>query len=143
MRILVAATATALVLMSSSAFAKEIKGVWLSADGGAKVRIADCGSAMCGSIVWLKKPIDQDTGQPRLDKHNPDANKRERPMLGLEVAHALKPRGEDKWSGTIYNADDGKTFDITLRVDSQTSATVEGCVLAVLCKNQHWTRVAY
>ena len=30
-------------------------GTWLSADGEGKIRIADCGGALCGTIVWLKR----------------------------------------------------------------------------------------
>ncbi len=39
-------------------------GVWLTKDKDAHVRIAECGGSLCGTIVWLKDPIDDGTGRP-------------------------------------------------------------------------------
>ena len=58
-------------------------GVWLTKDKDAHVRIWDCGGSLCGTIVWLKDPIDDATGQPLTDKHNSDPTKRSRPVLGI------------------------------------------------------------
>jgi len=132
----------AITLMTSTAlFAGSPSGVWLSSDGGAKVRITDCHGALCGNIVWLKRPTDPATGRPRTDKLNPDANKRDRAMLGLPVVQGLEPMGPNKWAGRIYNADEGHFYKVSLSLDSSTRATLKGCVLGVICKNEIWTRV--
>jgi uncharacterized protein (DUF2147 family) len=39
-------------------------------------------------------------------------------MLGLNVARGLQPAGENKWSGAIYNADDGKSYDVNVKLVS-------------------------
>ena len=113
----------------------------MSEDGGTKVRITNCGESLCGSVVWLKEPTDKATGKPKTDKYNPDAAKQSRPMLGLQVIQGMRPNGADKWSGQIYNADDGKTYRSNLMLQSQTKARVEGCVL-IFCIGESWTRTA-
>jgi len=129
-----------LLALSSAAYAAPAEGTWLSQDGATKVRLSDCGGKLCGTVVWLHEPIDRDTGKPKTDKLNPDPAKRARPMIGLQVAGGLAPDGPDKWSGRIYNADDGKTYQASFQVQSERTAKVQGCVLSVLCKSHTWTR---
>jgi uncharacterized protein (DUF2147 family) len=137
---LLCAAVIGLSLVSSAAMAGGAEGLWLSEDGGTKVHIADCGGKLCGTVVWLNRPTDPSTGKPKTDSQNPDPGKRGRPLLGLQVVHGLSPDGEAKWSGQIYNADDGKTYQAHVMVVSNSAMKVEGCVLAVLCKGQTWTR---
>jgi uncharacterized protein (DUF2147 family) len=44
------------------------------------------------------------------DRHNPDASKRNRPLLGLPVLIDMKPTKSNRWEGRIYNAQNGKTY---------------------------------
>lgn len=134
-----AAAISAWLLTASPALAADPAGTWLSADGGTKVRIVNCGDALCGTVVWLKQPIDKATGKPKTDKDNPDAAKRNRPMLGLQVIQNMRPNGADTWSGQIYNADDGKTYRSNLMLQGPKKARVEGCVL-IFCIGENWTR---
>ncbi len=129
-----------LAFLSSAALAVTPEGVWLSQDGGTKVHLANCGGKLCGTVVWLEKPNDPHTGKPKTDKRNPDPAKRARPLLGLQVVHGLTPSGANTWSGLIYNADDGKTYQAHMKVQGSNAAHVEGCVLMVLCKGQIWKR---
>jgi uncharacterized protein (DUF2147 family) len=129
------------MVASSAAMAGDAKGVWLSQDGNAKVRVTDCGGALCGTLVWLREPIDPKTHRPRTDQLNPDISKRDRPMLGLQVAQGLRPTGVDRWSGLIYNADKGKSYQVTLTIKNPNQATLVGCILAVICKSERWTRI--
>jgi uncharacterized protein (DUF2147 family) len=122
------------------AAAADPNGSWVTEGGKATVRIANCGGALCGTITALKEPNDSTTGRPQLDKNNADASKRSRPMIGVQIVLGMKPSGPDKWSGDIYNAEDGKTYSASLSMVSPTSLKLEGCVLKVLCKAQTWTR---
>ena len=61
-------------------------------------------------------------------------------MIGVQIVLGMKPSGPDKWSGEIYNAEDGKTYSGGLTLTSATSLKLEGCVLRFLCKSQTWTR---
>ncbi len=136
----VCAAVIGLSLLSSAALAGEPQGTWLSEDGGTKVHIANCGGKLCGTVVWLDEPNDRKTGKPKTDKRNPDPAKRSHPLLGLQVVHGLAASGPNLWSGLIYNADDGNTYQAHLKVQGERSAKVEGCVLGILCKGQTWTR---
>jgi uncharacterized protein (DUF2147 family) len=128
------------LLISTSAFAGNPAGTWMSSDGGTKVRVDNCGNALCARVVWLKEPVDPQTGKPKTDKRNPDKAKQSRPMIGVQVVAGMKPNGENKWSGRIYNADDGKTYSSNITLLSDDKMKVEGCVLSVLCKGESWTR---
>jgi uncharacterized protein (DUF2147 family) len=128
-----------IALAASAAHAAPATGTWLSENGGTKVRITDCGGKLCGSVVWLKDSKGAD-GKPKTDRHNEDEAKRSRPLIGVPVVQGMAPSGENKWSGKIYNADDGKTYDAHVTVINDNAMNVQGCVLSVLCKSQKWTR---
>ena len=140
MRLFAAAGFGLMLLFSGAAIAAGPEGIWLSQDGGTKVRVTECGGKLCGTVVWLNSPTDPYTGRARTDKLNPDPRKRARPLLGLQVTNSLQPNGPNSWSGIIYDADDGRTYRVNFAVESGNSATLKGCVLAVFCKGQHWTR---
>ncbi|CAO4181693.1 DUF2147 domain-containing protein [Methylorubrum aminovorans] len=134
----------AALLASSSAFAapKDLSGTWLTGDGRAKIRIDRCGPAgsnACGKVVWLKSPAD-DAGAPRTDVKNPDPKKRVRPIIGLTLLDNLKPE-DAGFAGEIYNADEGKIYQVSLERESDAELNVQGCMLKVLCGSQTWTRV--
>jgi uncharacterized protein (DUF2147 family) len=140
MRSLFAALAGA-ALLSTAALAASPEGIWMSEDGGLKVELSECGGKLCGRVVWLGEPLDQ-AGKPKTDRLNPDPGKRDRPLIGLEVVHGMAPAGPDRWSGVIYNADDGHTYRANLHITDERTAVLEGCILKLLCMGHTWTRVA-
>ena len=116
-------------------------GTWLTENGRSRIRIADCGGALCGTIVWLKEPHDPDTGKPKVDKNNTDASKRGRPLIGVPIVLSMKPNGSSKWSGQVYNAEDGKTYSGNIIEQGPNGLKLEGCALGgLVCKAQTWTR---
>jgi uncharacterized protein (DUF2147 family) len=123
------------------AHAADPTGTWLTEEGKATVRVADCGGALCGTIVALKEPNDPQTGKPKVDKNNVDAGKRGRPLVGVQIVTGLKPDGANKWSGQIYNPEDGKTYNVNLTLPTPDTIKVQGCMLGgVICKTNTWTR---
>jgi|SRR5215470_8469015 len=124
---------------AAPAHAGDPSGVWLTQNADARIRIASCGPAICGSIIGLKDPIDSQTGKPETDKNNPDPSKRGRPLIGVQLLLGMMPAGRDRWSGRIYNADDGKTYDGSVTLQGPTSLKIEGCV-AMFCGSEIWTR---
>jgi uncharacterized protein (DUF2147 family) len=130
----------AVMIASTTAIAATPNGVWLSADGRVKVRVTHCNDSLCGAIVWLKQPIDPQTQRPRTDKLNPDITKRDRPLLGMQVARDFRPTGDNKWAGQIYNADEGKVYKINLTLTNPRKLALKGCVLGIFCRTQTWTR---
>jgi uncharacterized protein (DUF2147 family) len=124
----ISAAALLTVSFSRTAGAADAFGTWLTGDKEGQVRIVNCGGALCGNLVWLKEPNDPATGRPKTDKHNADASKQSRPLLG-------------QWSGEVYNAEDGKTYSGSFTLTGPDTADLKGCVLSILCKSQTWTRV--
>lgn len=117
----------------------DASGTWLTQAGDARVKISKCGGGICGVIVWLREPHDTATGQPATDSKNPNPALARRPMLGLPLFSGMQPAGPNKWSGQIYNADDGSTYASSVTVTGADALRVEGCVGA-LCGGETWTR---
>jgi len=115
-------------------------GVWATVEGKSHVDIAPCGEALCGTIIWLKKPND-DAGQPLKDGHNKDESLRSRPIIGINLITDMQPDGDKEWGdGNIYNPEDGDTYSSSMSLVDADTLKVEGCVF-VFCKEQIWTRV--
>ena len=133
--------AAALVASALPTLAADPTGVWLTQDGDAHIKFASCGSAYCGTVVWLRDPLDPDTKKPILDKNNPDPAKRSRPVLGIAIALSFKAADGGKYVGTFYNSDDGQTYKGNVVRSAPNTLTVEGC-LGALCQKQVWTKVA-
>ena len=139
--LLVAILAT---LLASSAKAQadgDISGIWLTQAGDAKVRVSRCGGGICGVVVWLREPINPATGKPQVDDKNPNPSLARRPMIGLPLFSAMPPSGPNRWSGQIYNADDGSLYVSNISVSGPDTLRVEGCV-GVLCGGESWARAA-
>ena len=117
----------------------EASGIWLTQAGDAKVRVSKCGGGICGVVVWLKDPIDPATGKPHVDDKNPNSSLARRPMIGLPLFSGMQPSGPNRWSGQIYNADDGNSYASNISVSGPDTLRVEGCV-GMLCGNETWTR---
>ena len=112
-------------------------GVWRLDSGKVTVRIAPCGSDLCGAIVGLAKPLNKE-GEPKVDRKNPNESLRNRPLMGLTILANMKPAGENKWKGTIYNADDGRTYSSYMKL-SGSNMKVKGCV-GPFCKTMVFVR---
>ena len=125
--------------MISRAFAADPLGTWYTEGRDSQVRIGKCGSALCGTLVWLKEPNAED-GQPKTDKENADPSKRSRPLLGVQIVLGLRPSSApDEWDGKVYNAKDGKTYTGSFTMMGPNTAELKGCIM-VFCKSQTWTR---
>jgi len=114
-------------------------GIWMTQAGDAKIRVSRCGAGICGVVVWLKDPIDPATGKRQVDDKNPNPALAKRPIIGLSLFSAMRSAGPNRWSGRIYNADDGKTYASKISVTGPAALKVEGCVGA-LCGGEEWTR---
>lgn len=111
----------ALVSVAAPALAGDILGEWKRADGRSRIRMANCGGAVCGTITWLR------------DANSPA-------HVGQQVFFGLQRSGEG-WSGSAFNPEDGKTYDGKVSV-SGAAMTTQGCALGgMICKSAQWTRV--
>jgi uncharacterized protein (DUF2147 family) len=119
----------------------EVSGIWLTQSGDARVRISKCGGGICGIVVWLRDSVNPATGQPQVDDKNPNPALARRPMIGLPLFSGMQPSGSNRWSGQIYNADDGSNYASSVSVAGPDTLRVEGCVGA-LCGGETWSRSA-
>ena len=126
-----AAGLLALALASSSASAQKADdavGTWLNPDNGSNIEFYKCGGE--GLCAKLTKVTD---GQKTDDK-NPDPAKRSLPIVGLVIMENAKKTGANKWSATLYNRENGKSYSGTITVKSKDALDLAGCVAAVLCR---------
>jgi uncharacterized protein (DUF2147 family) len=130
----VLAIATIFFALTPPASAEEATGTWLSQSGETRVRIAPCGAALCGTVVWQKTPS--------KDANNPDPAKQGRPVVGIQMISGMKQAAAGEYQGQLYNFQDGKTYTGKLKVAGPGSLSLSGCVMGgIICRSQTWTRV--
>jgi uncharacterized protein (DUF2147 family) len=127
--------------LAAPAHAADPFGTWFTEDKDGKIRIVNCGGALCGTLVWVAEPIDPETHQPKTDKNNSDASKQSRPLIGIPIVLGMAPAGPDKWEGKLYNSKDGGIYSGSFTMTGPNTAQLKGCVMGgLVCKGQNWTR---
>jgi uncharacterized protein (DUF2147 family) len=132
------AVAFCALVWAGTAFA-DPKGLWLAQDV-ARVRVGPCGGALCATIAAPKSQVDPETGRPWTDKNNPDPAQRGRPLVGVPVLYGLVLDGPGRWSGRLYNVDNGNSYAGHLLELGPTTIRVEGCAIGI-CGGQNMTRI--
>jgi uncharacterized protein (DUF2147 family) len=128
--------------MAPPAVAADPRGTWLTQDKDAALTISACGRQLCGRIIWLERATERG-GAVRRDKNNPDPGKQTQRICGLVVIKGLEPSGPDTWAGSVYNPEDGKTYQGSITVLSPDALKVRAYLaLPIFGKNQTWTRVS-
>jgi uncharacterized protein (DUF2147 family) len=119
------AVLAALAILAASAATAEagsVAGTWARDDGAAKIRFSACGGdAVCGFLAWKRDP----SGAGRI---------------GEEVFFDMKPSGDNAWTGSAFNPEDGRRYTGKMRLSGDHLVTA-GCVLGgLICKSFGWTR---
>lgn len=118
---LAAFAALGLLASVAGAASQEVVGTWERDTGASRVRFTKCGEALCGSLSWLK-----DTNGPA--------------KVGQRIFYDMKPNGANKWSGSAFNPEDGKTYSGTMTLSGSTLTTA-GCVMGgLICRSVKWNR---
>ena len=137
-RVLAVAAAVAFAALAcgpaSAQTADDAFGVWLNPENGSNIEFYKCGDGLCAKLTKVTD------GQATDDK-NPDPAKRSRPIVGLVIMENAKKSGANKWAGTLYNRENGKSYAGTVTVKSKDAVDLSGCVAAVLCRSVTWTRI--
>ncbi|MFG1344441.1 DUF2147 domain-containing protein [Xanthobacter autotrophicus DSM 431] len=135
---LVAAPVLAASLLATPALAAEPTGLWQTPTRSGQVEIFKCGASLCGRLL-SSEGLKAD---PNLkDVNNSNAGLRARALKGLTILTGFSG-GPKEWSGgSIYNAEDGKTYSGTITLDGDDTLKLRGCVVVPLCKTQVWTRL--
>jgi uncharacterized protein (DUF2147 family) len=121
-------------LLSTGATAATVEGRWLIEDGDAVIRIAPCGSTLCGLIVGIG--TFSPDGSPPKDNFG-------RSQCGLEIIHALVQSEPGRWFGTITNPEDGRTYKTRLSLDDGGRLRLRGYLgIPLFGSTQTWTAYA-
>jgi uncharacterized protein (DUF2147 family) len=94
-----------------------------------------------GRIEWLEEKEDRE----KEDTKNPDEKLRERKILGIQLLNAfVYNKTEERWeNGTIYDPDNGKTYDCFMWFEDDPDVLfIKGYVLGMkfLGRQTKWTR---
>ncbi len=120
-------------------------GVWATAGGLSHIKIAHCGTNLCGNIVWLKQPLNR-YGKDKVDSNNPDPSLRTRTIVSLPLLSGFEQSQDDtsSWSnGKIYDPANGKTYSCNLTVEDRSTLHLRGYIgFSLFGQTQTWTRVA-
>jgi uncharacterized protein (DUF2147 family) len=123
----------AIAQQTAAAPSADPTGEWLVEKQIARIRIVDCDGKLWGVVSW--------EARPGIDKNNQDRSMRSRPTLGMPILLGMSRVARDRWDGQIYNSEDGRTYDASVRLLDPDTLKVEGCVLGFLCGGENWTRV--
>ncbi len=126
--------------------ADDILGVWLTQDKDSHVQIYKDGDKYFGKIIWLKDPIDDKTGKPKVDDKNEDPSLQSRPIMGLKLLKDFVFDGDDEWEdGTIYDPKKGKTYSCYMEFPDENNKDrlkIRGYIgVSLLGRTVYWTRV--
>lgn len=125
-------------VMAGPALAADPTGLWQTPTRSGQVEISKCGTALCGRLV-SSEGLKAD---PALkDVNNPNAAQRDRPLKGLTILSGFSGGPQEWTGGSIYNAEDGKTYSGSITLDGADTLKLKGCIVVPLCKTQTWTRI--
>lgn len=124
--------------MAAAASPDAVVGKWKTETRNGIVEITRCGSSLCGKLLTS----DGIAANPALkDANNKNEALRSRPLKGVQLLGGFTFK-DGVWNGgTIYNAEDGKTYDARITPVDANTLKLRGCIFVPLCKNQTWTRV--
>jgi uncharacterized protein (DUF2147 family) len=151
-RLLAVFSLVSIIMIVPSASAQKpdaIVGTWWNQEKDAQIEIYPCEAKYCGKIIMLKEPnFPADdakgmAGKPKVDRENPDASQRDRPILGMNIVWGFTHSGENLWDGGfIYNPREGKTYKCKLSFENPETLKVRGFIgISLIGKTNLWTRV--
>ncbi|HEX8357620.1 MAG TPA: DUF2147 domain-containing protein [Segetibacter sp.] len=118
-----------------------IIGVWANASNKGHLQLYKQNGKYYGKIVWLQKPNDE-TGKPKVDKHNPDDRRKKQPLLGLVMLKDFVYEKGEWTDGKIYNPHDGKEYDCNMKLKDEKTLAVRGYLgFSLLGKTEKFTRI--
>lgn len=132
-------------LLCISAFSQQadaILGTWLTEKKDGHVQIFKSGERYYGKLVWMKDPYQSDGKTPKVDKENPDASLRKRPLQQLVFLTGFVYEDGTWKDGKIYDPESGKTYSAKMKLKGNT-LDLRGFVgFSALGRTTTWTRLS-
>jgi uncharacterized protein (DUF2147 family) len=137
------------IVASTYIFGQEVSeadrliGIWEPSHGKAKIKIEKISDKYFGKIVWLKEPNDPATGQPKVDKNNPDETQRTAPLKGYRMLKDFTYAGKNEWSeGTIYDPENGSTYSCVIKMTDENTLDIRGYIgIKTFGRTDIWKRL--
>lgn len=117
-----------------------IVGTWLTADKKGHVEIYKSKDVYYGKVVWLKEPNDPKTGKPKLDKENPNSDKKSRTLIDMVFMYNFKKVGEEYTDGYVYDCRSGKVYSGKLWLEGNNKLSMRGYA-GIFFSTETWTRI--
>jgi uncharacterized protein (DUF2147 family) len=132
-----------LVLSAQSDDGDKLIGVWEPSHGKARVKVEKIGNKYFGKIVWLREPEDPATGQPKVDKNNPDESMRSTPLRGYRLLKDFVYSGKGEWTeGTIYDPENGTLYSCVITLTDENTMDIRGFIgVKALGRTDVWKRL--
>jgi uncharacterized protein (DUF2147 family) len=94
------------------------------------IRIADCPTGLCGTVIWSAPAAQDDATRGGTDDLN-----------GTTVMFGFTPVLPHQWRGKLFLPDQNRTVRATIDLQADGALRVKGCKLAgLVCKTQRWAR---
>jgi uncharacterized protein (DUF2147 family) len=118
-----------------------VLGTWYNGSRESRIEIYKCADKYCGKIVWLNEPNYED-GKPKVDKNNPDAKLKGRPIMGMPLMKDFEYDSKNVWEdGEIYDPKRGKTYSCKMTLTDNDRLEVRGYVgISLIGRTDVWTR---
>lgn len=118
-----------------------IEGVWLNEEKDARIQIyKGQDNKFYGKIIWLKEP--NESGAPKLDKKNPNQKERSQSIVGKIILKNFEKDDKKYDDGTIYDPQNGKTYDATITYKGNTLALRGYVGISLFGRTTVWERVS-
>jgi uncharacterized protein (DUF2147 family) len=129
------------ISISSKAQTDPIEGVWLNEEKDARIQIyKGQDNKFYGKIIWLKEP--NENGVPKLDKKNPNKGERNKNIVGKIILKEFEKDDKKYDDGTIYDPQNGKTYDATITYKGKTLALRGYVGISLFGRTTVWERVS-
>ncbi len=126
-----------------------VVGTWTTLSQS-QITITPCETGYCGYITKIVVPdrirekygdnLDALQGN-YVDTLNKDPSLRQRPIQGLQILSLEAEFSQGRLNGTVYNPEDGETYEGFLEMLDFDNVRLSGCVLFnLICMGENWTR---
>ena len=104
--------------------ATDPSGVWIDDQGRGGVEIKECGTKLCGHVVWARDEAEGNKG------------------CGKQIIGDVAPQGSGLWdNGWIYDPDTDKRYDVELKLLDDNRLRVKGYAgVKFFSRSMIWTR---
>ena len=132
-----------LIGITSMASAQDaIEGVWFNDKKDAKIQIYKGNDGkFYGKIIWIKEPTNAD-GSTKTDTKNSKDALKSRPIVGLVILKGAEKDGTNSYDdGTIYDPENGKTYDCTIKNKGNNTLALRGYIgISLFGRTTEWSR---